>query len=249
MDIGHKAGISDEQLYDLRREVSQSLCVLLWSSLHVAQDTTEHVVNVFLSARNERRIPVWRTLFKVFGRQHCLAAVFKMINDLLSFAQPQLLRLFLSFVVSYNSGSNETVASGLLIAVGIFTASFIQTICTSQYLARINETGMRMKPALTAVVYDKAMTLSNTAAADHPVGAIINHVALDTQRLQMMSQFGHQMWSAPFQLTICLISLYLLVGWTMLAGVCVMVLAIPLNSVIIRSVPSLETCHIYLADN
>lgn len=132
----------------------------------------------------------------MFGRQNCLAAVFKMINDLLSFAQPQLLRSFLSFIASYNSGSSETVASGLLIA-----------ICMNQYLARINETGMRMKAALTAIVYDKAMTLSNTAAADHPVGAIINHVAVDTQWLQMMSQFGHQLWSAPFQLTICLISL------------------------------------------
>lgn len=248
MEIGYKAGTSDDQLYDHRREVSQSLCAVLWSSLNVAQDTTENFGNEFLSVWNERRIPVWRTLFKVFGRQYCLAAVFKMINDLLSFAQPQLLRLFLSFIASYNSYSNETVASGLLIAVGIFTASFLQTICMNQYLARINETGMRMKAALTAIVYDKAMTLSNTAAADHPVGAIINHVAVDTQWLQMMSQSGHQLWSAPFQLTICLISLYLLVGWTMLAGVCVMVLAIPLNSVIIRSVPSLENCHIYLAD-
>lgn len=127
MEIGYKARISDDQLYDLRREVSQSLCVVLWSLLNVGLDTTKHVGNGVLSAWNERRIPVWHTLFKVFGRQYCLAAVLKVINDLLSFAQPQLL---------YNPGSDETVACGLLIAVGMFTASFIQTICMNQYLAK-----------------------------------------------------------------------------------------------------------------
>ncbi|KAI4220876.1 MAG: hypothetical protein L6R36_007292 [Xanthoria steineri] len=132
MEIGYKAGISDDQLYDLPRE-----------------DTTRQVGNGVLSAWNERRIQVWNTLFEVFGRQYCLAAVSKVINDLLSFAQPQLL---------YKPGSNETVACGLLIAVGMFTASFIQTICMNQYLAIFNETSMKMKATLTAIVYDKATT-------------------------------------------------------------------------------------------
>lgn len=53
MEIGYKARISNDQLYDIRREVRQSLCIVLWSSLNVAQDTTEHVGNGFLSAWNE----------------------------------------------------------------------------------------------------------------------------------------------------------------------------------------------------
>ena len=53
MEIGYKARISNDQLYDLRREVRQFLCIVLWSSLNVAQDTTEHVGNGFLSAWNE----------------------------------------------------------------------------------------------------------------------------------------------------------------------------------------------------
>lgn len=160
-----------------------------------------------------------------------------MFSDLLKLAQPQLLRLFLRFVASYNSGSTTSPVSGLLIAIGMFAAAFIQSICMNQYLGRTNGTAMRMRAALTAAVHDKATRLSNTATADIPIGAVINHVAVDTQRLEILSQFGHQLWSAPFQLTICLISLYQLVGWSMLAGVVIMVLTIPLNSVIIKSVP------------
>jgi uncharacterized protein YciW len=41
-------------------------------------------------------------------------------------------------------------------------------------------------------------------------------MAVDAQRLQDVTQFAQQLWSAPFQIVICMISLYQLVGWSMM---------------------------------
>lgn len=65
-------------------------------------------------------------------------------------------------------------------------------------------------------------------------------MAVDAQRLQDLTQFAQQVWSAPFQITICLISLYQLVGWAMLSGIAVMIVMIPINGFIARFMKRLQ---------
>jgi ABC-type multidrug transport system fused ATPase/permease subunit len=65
-------------------------------------------------------------------------------------------------------------------------------------------------------------------------------MAVDTQRLQDLTQFGQQLWSAPFQIVLCMLSLYQLVGVSMFAGVGVMILMIPINGFIARISKSLQ---------
>ena len=65
-------------------------------------------------------------------------------------------------------------------------------------------------------------------------------MAVDAQRLQDLTQFAQQVWSAPFQIFICMFSLYKLVGWSMLAGVGVMIFMIPINGYIARIMKNLQ---------
>jgi ABC-type multidrug transport system fused ATPase/permease subunit len=65
-------------------------------------------------------------------------------------------------------------------------------------------------------------------------------MAVDQQRLSDLTQFGMQLWSAPFQIILCMVSLYQLVGVSMLAGIGMMILMIPLNGVIARMMKKLQ---------
>jgi ATP-binding cassette, subfamily C (CFTR/MRP), member 1 len=62
----------------------------------------------------------------------------------------------------------------------------------------------------------------------------VNLQAVDAQRLQDVTTYGQQIWSSPFQIVLCMVSLYLLLGPSMFAGVAVMILMIPLNGVIAK---------------
>ncbi|KAK3044154.1 hypothetical protein LTS18_002032, partial [Coniosporium uncinatum] len=84
------------------------------------------------------------------------------------------------------------------------------------------------------------MRLSNEGRAAKSTGDIVNYMAVDTQRLQDLTQYGQQLWSAPFQIVLCMLSLYQLVGISCLAGVGVMILMIPINGLIARIMKNLQ---------
>ena len=79
-------------------------------------------------------------LFASYGGPLAFAACLKFIQDCLSFLQPQLLRLFLSFISSYQSaklsGTDEHLApsavEGFSIATLMFLAAITQSIMLHQ---------------------------------------------------------------------------------------------------------------------
>jgi ABC-type multidrug transport system fused ATPase/permease subunit len=170
-----------------------------------------------------------------------LAAVFKVGNDISQFTQPQLLRFLIAFVASYKEGREpEPAIKGAAIALAMFAVAVFQTTMIHQYFQLTFVCGMRIKGGLTSSIYKKALKLSNEGRASKTTGDIVNYMAVDGQRLQDLTQFAQQLWSAPFQIIICMVSLYQLVGWSMLAGIGVMIIMIPINGVIARYMKNLQ---------
>ncbi|KAL8676645.1 MAG: hypothetical protein Q9186_006856 [Xanthomendoza sp. 1 TL-2023] len=190
----------------------------------------------------EKKHPsLWIALFRGFGGPYFRATLIKSVSDALAFAQPQLLRLLITFIDSYRTGqTRQPVVRGAAIAIAMFAVSVSQTVCLHQYFQRAFETGMRVKSSITALIYSKSMKLSNAGRAAKTTGDIVNYMAVDTERLQDLTQYGQMLWSAPFQIVLCMISLYQLVGLSMLAGVGAMILMIPINGLVARLMKQLQ---------
>ena len=227
MKYGYKEYLVEEDLWNLRE-----------------RDTTKATAEAFDKAWKielEKKKPsLWILMFRAFGGPYFRAALFKIISDVLSFVQPQLLRLLISFTGSYTRPDPQPAVRGVAIALAMFAVSVVQTICLHQYFQRSFEVGMRIKSSLTAAIYSKATKLSNEGRATKSTGDIVNLMAIDTQRLQDLTQYGQQLWSAPFQIILCMVSLYNLVGLSMLAGVGAMILMIPVNGLIAKIVKTLQ---------
>ncbi|PKS10337.1 hypothetical protein jhhlp_002088 [Lomentospora prolificans] len=174
---------------------------------------------------------LWWTMARAYGGPYAVAAIFKIGNDISQYVQPQLLRLLISFVDSYQRKGVEPqpVIQGAAIALAMFTCAVFQTSMVHQYFQTTFVTGMRIKGGLASAIYRKSLRLSNEGRASKTTGDIVNYMAVDAQRLQDLAQFLHQMWSSPFQIILCMVSLYQLVGWSMLAGIAVMIIMVPLN--------------------
>ncbi|EFR00504.1 metal resistance protein YCF1 [Nannizzia gypsea CBS 118893] len=190
--------------------------------------------------KKKKKPSLWIALFRAFSAPYFRGALIKCLSDILAFVQPQLLRLLISFVDSYKTENPQPAIRGVAIALAMFLVSVVQTTCLHQYFQRAFETGMRVKSSLTAMIYTKSLKLSNEGRATKSTGDIVNHMAVDQQRLSDLAQFGTQLWSAPFQITLCMISLYDLIGWSMWAGIAAMVLMIPLNGFIANIMKTLQ---------
>lgn len=229
MKYGYKEYLTQDDLWNLRKR-------------DTAQATGGILENAWAIELEKKRSSLWMAMFRGFSGPYLRGSVIKSISDLLQFCQPQLLRLLISFVESYRDGNPhpQPVIRGAAIAIAMFAVSVLQTVSLHQYFQRAFETGMRIKSGLTAMIYAKSMKLSNEGRASKSTGDIVNYMAVDTQRLQDLTQYGQMLWSAPFQIALCMASLYQLVGWSMLAGVGVMIFMIPINGVIARIMKTLQ---------
>ena len=228
MKYGYKNFLTQDDLWNLRnRDTTRNTCNTL-------EETWEQELE-------KKRPSLWIALIKAFGGPYLRGAIIKTGSDVLAFVQPQLLRLLISFAESYRAGNEPQPAiRGAAIALAMFATSVLQTCCLHQYFQRAFETGMRVKSSLTAMIYAKSLKLSNEGRSTKTTGDIVNHMAVDQQRLADLTQFGQQLWSAPFQITLCLISLYQLVGVSMFAGLAAMVIMIPINGIIARFMKKLQ---------
>jgi ATP-binding cassette subfamily C (CFTR/MRP) protein 1 len=227
MKRGYKTFLTQDDLWNLRK-----------------RDSTRHTSQKFEDAwkyEMEKKHPsLWLAMFHSFGGPYFRGAAIKTISDVLNFAQPQLLRLLISFVDSYRTGKPQPVIRGAAIALAMFAVSISQTAFLHQCFQRFFETGMRIKSSLTAAIYSKSTRLSNEGRAWKSTGEIVNYMAVDTQRLQDLAQYGQQLWSAPFQIILCMLSLYQLLGYSCFAGVAAMFIMIPVNGVIARWMKTLQ---------
>lgn len=227
MKFGYTNFLTQDDLWNLRR-----------------RDTTRVTLDDLSAAWDielEKKKPsLWIALFKAFGGPYIRGAIIKSGSDMLAFVQPQLLRYLIAFIDSYRGPEPQPVIRGVAIALAMFLVSVCQTSCLHQYFQRAFDSGMRVKSSLTALIYGKALRLSSEGRSSKTTGDIVNHMAVDQQRLSDLTQFGTQLFSAPFQITLCMISLYKLVGPSMFAGIGVMILMIPLNGVIARMMKKLQ---------
>lgn len=236
MKFGYNNYLTQDDLWNLRHRDSTKVTGQL------LQDAWELEL--------EKKKPnLWIALARSFGGPYLRGALIKTLSDTLAFVQPQLLRLLITFVNSYRPGHEQQPAiRGVAIGLAMFATSIAQTAALHQYFQRAFETGMRVKSSLTAMIYSKSLKLSNESRATKSTGDIVTYMSVDQQRLADLAQWGQQLWSAPFQITLCMLSLYQLVGVSCFAGVAAMVIMIPINGFIARFMKKLQLSQMKYKD-
>uniref|UniRef100_A0A8C1VAI2 ATP-binding cassette, sub-family C (CFTR/MRP), member 2 n=1 Tax=Cyprinus carpio TaxID=7962 RepID=A0A8C1VAI2_CYPCA len=153
------------------------------------------------------------------------SAFLKLIQDLLSFASPQLLKLMISFTQDKSSHA----WTGYLYAVLLLVVAFLQSVILQQYFQRCFILGMKVRTSLMAAVYKKALVVSNDSRKESTAGEIVNLMSADAQRFNDVTNFIHLLWSCPLQIILAIAFLWIELGPSVLAGLLVMVLMVPIN--------------------
>lgn len=116
MRLGYKQYLTEEDLWGL-------------SPSDKTSTTGQSFEEAWQHQRKRRERPnLWLVLFRAYGGPYALATIFKVINDLAAFSQPQLLRFLISFVDSYGEGKvPQPPIKGAAIAIAMFSVAVLQT--------------------------------------------------------------------------------------------------------------------------
>uniref|UniRef100_A0A8D2A9F3 ABC-type glutathione-S-conjugate transporter n=1 Tax=Sus scrofa TaxID=9823 RepID=A0A8D2A9F3_PIG len=183
---------------------------------------------VLLGKRPRTREPSFlRALMATFASSFLLSMCLKLIQDLLSFVNPQLLSILIRFI------SNPAAPTwwGFLVAGLMFVCSVMQTLILHQYYHCIFVMGLRFRTGIIGVIYRKALVITNSVKRESTVGEIVNLMSVDAQRFMDVVPFLNLLWSAPMQIILAMYFLWQNLGPSVLAGVALMILLIPLNGV------------------
>ncbi|XP_069836112.1 ATP-binding cassette sub-family C member 2-like [Dendropsophus ebraccatus] len=180
---------------------------------------------------------LYKTLIKTFSNVLLQSAFFKLIQDLLLFVSPQILKL----MVSFTSNPEEYQWKGFFYAILLFITAVIQSLCLQQYFQGCFVLGMRVRTVLTAAVYKKALTVSNAIRKESTVGETVNLMSADAQKFMDLTNYIHLIWSAPLQIAISMVFLWKELEASVLAGLGVMILLIPINAVLATKSESFMT--------
>uniref|UniRef100_A0A8C8J2W5 ATP-binding cassette, sub-family C (CFTR/MRP), member 9 n=1 Tax=Oncorhynchus tshawytscha TaxID=74940 RepID=A0A8C8J2W5_ONCTS len=194
----------------------------------------------------EKAPSIWRSMYRAFGRPILLSSTFRYLADLLGFAGPLCiygivehlnkngLNRGTSLSEVYFMSSNELLQNTSVLAVLLFLALVLQrTFLQASYYVTI-ETGINLRGALLAMIYNKILRLStsNMSMGEMTLGQINNLVAIETNQLMWFLFLCPNLWAMPVQIVMGVILLYYLLGTSALIGASVIVLLAPVQYLI-----------------
>ncbi|XP_027741235.1 multidrug resistance-associated protein 1 isoform X3 [Empidonax traillii] len=209
-------------------------------------DVTEEAEALIIKpSQKSSEASLFKVLYKTFGPYFLMSFLFKAIHDLLMFAGPEILKLLLNFV-------NDKTApdwQGYFYTVLLFVCACLQTLILHQYFHICFVTGMRLKTAIVGVIYRKALVITNSARKTSTVGEIVNLMSVDAQRFMDLATYINMIWSAPLQVILALYLLWQNLGPSVLAGVAVMILLVPINAVMAMKTKTYQVAQMKSKDN
>ncbi|NXR75548.1 MRP1 protein, partial [Pycnonotus jocosus] len=208
-------------------------------------DVTEEVEALIIKPQKSSEASLFKVLYKTFGPYFLMSFLFKAGHDLLMFSGPEILKLLLNFI------NNKAAPNwhGYFYTVLLFVCACLQTLILHQYFHICFVTGMRLKTAIVGVIYRKALVITNSARKTSTVGEIVNLMSVDAQRFMDLATYINMIWSAPFQVILALYLLWRNLGPSVLAGVAVMVLLVPINAVMAMKTKSYQVAQMKSKDN
>uniref|UniRef100_A0A8B9BKX5 ATP binding cassette subfamily C member 2 n=1 Tax=Anser brachyrhynchus TaxID=132585 RepID=A0A8B9BKX5_9AVES len=177
-----------------------------------------------------------KTLCKTFWQNLLLSVAFKLVHDGLVFVSPQLLKLLIAFV----SDEEAFAWQGYLYSILLFLTALIQSLCLQQYFNLCFHLGTNVRASLIAAIYKKALTMSSATRKESTVGETVNLMSADAQRFMDMANFVHQLWSSPLQIILSIVFLWGELGPSVLAGIAVMVLLVPINGFLVAKAKTIQ---------
>lgn len=91
--------------------------------------------------------------------------------------------------------------------------------------------GLWTKSSLISAIYRKSLTVTAEAKKGSTSGEIVNLMSVDVQKIQDMLPYLNMLWSSPLQITVAIYMLYQILGPSVIAGLVVMIVLIPVNGV------------------
>ncbi|CAN6221054.1 unnamed protein product [Urochloa humidicola] len=184
--------------------------------LIAGNDTAEHASRKFAEvwsrhvhdkARSRRSVgsnSLALVLGKCFLGEILLTGFYAFLRTLSIAVAPLLLFAF----VWYSNQEERDLGVGLALVCCLLLVKLVESLSQRHWFFDSRRTGMHMRSALMAVIFQKQLRLSSQGRKNHSTGEIVNYIAVDAYRLGDSISWLHMGWSSPLQLVFAVATLF-----------------------------------------
>ncbi|KAG9466704.1 hypothetical protein GDO78_016239 [Eleutherodactylus coqui] len=183
-----------------------------------------------------RKASLVRALWNTFKSSLIKVALMKVVADVLAFTSPQILKK----MIAHSEDGSPGGSAGYLFALALFGVTILQTLILQLYQRLNMLTAVKIKTGVNGIIYKKSLNLANSTQRSFTTGELVNLMSSDAQQLMDLAVNLTLLWSAPFQILMAIVFLWQELGASVLAGVAVLILVIPLNAYIAARVKQLK---------
>ncbi len=184
-------------------------------------------------------------LFKIHWRSVLVSGLLKLSMDLATACGPFIVEQ----LVQYVERPEFSIEWGLFLVFALFFKAIYESFSYNHHIHMITKTGIRIRTSLINLIYKKSLRLSTSSRRDASVGEIVNLMQVNTQIFVELAATFHNIVSAPFQIILSVISLWLFIGEAAFIAFAVMILLIPFISLLSVFQNNTESVKIEIKDN
>ncbi|KAG6918643.1 hypothetical protein DXG01_012762 [Tephrocybe rancida] len=140
------------------------------------------------------------------------------------------------------------VGRGIGMAIGLFSIVITASLTQHQFFWRAMSTGVLARAALVNSIYKRGVRLTAKARITSSNSNLINHISTDVSRIDACAQWFHAGWTAPIQVTICLIILLVQLGPSALAGFALFLCVAPIQERVMAYVFKIRRASMKFSD-
>ncbi|XP_067949297.1 multidrug resistance-associated protein 1-like [Watersipora subatra] len=273
ISLGYKKELSRDDLWNLGPnntskenvpafEADWDRAVAKWR--HQKKNSTKQAMEIRESSESapliESRKPAKEpplSFFKLIVKHHggsiLLALTYKFFYDWIQFLCPAIQGLLMDLVMSRTDerapGMSVAPAwQGYVLTIVLLLTQVVMSILFQHMWYMSLQVGFRIRAAVIAILYKKALKLSSEAKEKTTTGELVNLMSVDAQRMQDVFMNLWAIPSAPLQVIICLWQLYACVGPSLFLGFGIMVISMPIVGRIAMSQKAVQTKQMKLKD-
>ncbi|XP_061548514.1 ATP-binding cassette sub-family C member 4-like isoform X2 [Phycodurus eques] len=204
---------------------------------------------VKLAAQDLRQPKLTRVLIKCYWRSYALIGTYILIEEVIKVIQPVLLGKLIEYFESPDATGPTAVYKAYSYAAGICLSTVWMSILHHLYFYQVQRVGMKIRVAMCHMIFRKALSLNNTALTKTTTGQIVNLLSNDVNRFDEVTLYLHFLWITPLQAAGVVLLLMYWIGPSCFAGMAVVFILLPLQTMFGRLFSTLRADTAVLTDD
>ncbi|KAI5122830.1 hypothetical protein M0805_003125 [Coniferiporia weirii] len=200
--------------------------------------------------------PLLAAIHAAFFWRWWVAGSMKLCADTLNTTTPLITKLLLAwlaeaFAFAQSDGATprpRSVGYGIGLGVALFAMQELSSLMTNHFMMMTMTNGLTVRTGVIGAIFRKSLRLSGRARAKHSVGQVTTMISTDATRLDLCSQYVHNLWVGPIQIVIGIALLINNLGYSALVGLGVLLLGFPFQFLLVRRMFTARKSGVQITD-